>query len=126
MGLGHPSVARAPHPKGADRLRDRPFYSGSLLVLFFEFLALLTPSACLQRFVCFFRADCDRSPQALGSSAICPARTRLAVETREFDLDHLIVCMIYSWCPTQTRLTLRADRLLFLPINAETLSIKPA
>src|SRR6185295_18017033 len=47
-------------------------------------------------------------------------------ETREFDLDHLIVCMIYSWCPTQTRLTLRANRLLFLPINAETLRIKPA
>jgi hypothetical protein len=63
MGLDHASVMRSPHPKGADRLRDRPFHSGSLLVLFFEFLGLLAPPTCLQRFVCFLRADCDRSPR---------------------------------------------------------------
>src|SRR5262245_4272802 len=104
MGLGPASVMRAPHPKGPDRLRDCPFHSGSLLVLFFEFLALLAPPTCLQRFVCFLRADCDRSPHALGSSAMYPTRARLAVETRELDLYHLIVHVIYSRCPAQTRL----------------------
>src|SRR5262249_31821707 len=126
MGLGHASVTRAPHPEGTDRLRDRSFHSRSLLVLFFEFLALLAAPSCLPRFVFCLRADCDRSPQALGSSAMDPARARLAVETRELDLDHLIVHMIYSRCPAQTRLTRRASRLLFVPVNAKTLRIKPA
>jgi hypothetical protein len=45
---------------------------------------------------------------------------RFAVNTREFDLDHLVVSIIYRRRPTQAPLSLRAGRFLFVPINLKT------
>jgi hypothetical protein len=47
------------------------------------------------------------------------ARTGLTVFHREFDLDHLVLALVDSRSPTETRVTLGTGRLLGLPVDGK-------
>ena len=60
----------------------------------------------------------------LGTSAIDPARTRLTILHREFNLDHLICSTIDSGCPARTHTSVWTNGLLLLPIDLEVAGVE--
>src|SRR5262249_1568820 len=123
-GLGEPDVAAAPHPERPDRLRDRSFDPGSLLVRLLEFFTPLAPPCPLHAFVQCSGFYMNHPSLNFRCRAFRQTRAYAALGFQERRLQDLIAARVAGWLPLRTLFSLGARDDLPLPIDHEMREIK--
>ncbi len=109
---------RNPLGDGSLNARSRSLDLGKFLRLF-----LLSPVH--QSLVLLPRTNRHGSAcMANGLGTTRSRRTQLAVCCRELDLDHLVLPVVNSWCPTDAGVPFRTRCLLLLPVDEKVTGIE--
>ncbi len=126
MCFGKADIPGAAHTKGTNPLGNRRFNAFSQRILSGKCWRLLPATGGLKRFMLGLRSDRDGSPFVLlfRAGTVGELRTDAAIFGGELDLDDLVFPMVDGRRPTDTALSLGAERLLAFPIDEEPSSIK--
>jgi len=112
-------VASTAHPQHPNRLRNRAFNTGSLLVSFLEFIGLLAHTSCLQGTELRFRDETNLSSVFRGCAAL-PHGTDPTGFGGKLRLNSGFATTAHSFIPFAAVLSLRAgdDTLLEIHLKA--------